>query len=106
MTGAFEIVMSGGIHRNTQQIGAKIFGCKKMMSHAVKCEGERAGARFAIAWSDSAVSYSIPAPPGWEAVSLEHLLDKSASTFVSHNQAKGDKIELSPQPLLIQYKPQ
>lgn len=85
-------------------IGARMLGCKKVMSHGVICEGERAGARFAIAWSDSAGSYSIPAPTGWEAVSVEHLLDKSASPFVSQNQAKSDKIELSPQPLYIQYK--
>ena len=85
-------------------IGAKMLGCKRVLPRAVKCDGERAGDKFAIAWSDSAGTYSLPAPSGWTAVSLDHLLDSSASSFVSKNQTKGDRVELDSQPLYIQYK--
>jgi len=85
-------------------IGAKMLGCRKVLPHAVMCEGERAGDRFAIAWSDSAGTYSLPAPSGWTAVSLEHLLDTSASLYSSKNQGRGDRVELGSEPLYIQYK--
>jgi len=85
-------------------LGAKMLGCKKVLPHAIFCEGERTGARFAIAWSESEGSYLLPAPSGWTAASVEHLMDTSASPFVSKNQAKGDQVELGSEPLYIRYK--
>jgi hypothetical protein len=86
-------------------IGAKMLGCKKVLPRAVLCEGERAGNKFAIAWSDTPGSYLLPAPSGWTDVSLEHLVDTNVSKFTLKNNGKGDRVELSFQPLYIQYKP-
>lgn len=85
-------------------LGAKMLGCQKILPHAVICAGERAGARFAIAWAEREGSYLLPAPGTWEILTLEHLMDTHASEYSSSKQAKTDKVELGPQPLFIQYK--
>lgn len=84
-------------------LGSKMLGCRKVFPSTVTCEGEHAGARFMIAWSGNAGNYALPAPPGWAIASQEHLLDSSATPYVS---AQADKIQLGAQPLFIQYKPQ
>lgn len=84
-------------------LGSKMMGCKKVFPSTVACEGEHEGARFMIAWSGNAGTYSLPAPPGWAIASLEHLLDGNAKPV---SQGHADRIELDPQPLYIQYKPQ
>jgi hypothetical protein len=85
-------------------LGSRMLGCKEILPSAKVCEGERAGARFAIAWSESAGTYLLPTPNGWAIKSLEHYLDISSNPYSSNNQAKADRIELNSQPLHIQYK--
>lgn len=85
-------------------LGARMHGCKKALPHAVFCEGEREGARFAVAWSEGERPYFLPVPQGWAIVSRERLLDDGAKPDSSENQAKLWD-ELNSQPLYIQYKP-
>lgn len=86
-------------------LGSRMLGCKKLLPQAVYCEGERAGARFAIAWSEINGAYAFPAPSGWEVGSHEYLLDSGAVTATPSGQANHSRFELGPQPLYIQYKP-
>src|SRR5450830_1253396 len=85
-------------------IGSKMQGCKKVLPQAVFCKGERAGAKFVIAWSESKGSYFLPTPSGWVITSIEHFLDTSTYPFTAKNQDKGVRFELDPQPLFIEYK--
>lgn len=87
-------------------LGSRMLGCKKVLPDAVVCEGDRAGDRFAIAWSDSGGSYLLPTPSGWAIKTVEHLIDNSDIPNSSTNQGKADRIKLDTQPLYIQYKPQ
>jgi hypothetical protein len=85
-------------------LDAKMLGCKKILPHAVMCVGERAGANFAIAWANKNGAYVLSASSPWEMSTLEHLMDTRDAKSPLSKQAATDKIELGPQPLLIQYK--
>jgi hypothetical protein len=87
-------------------LGSRMLGCRELLPHGVLCAGEHAGVRFAIAWSDSGGSYSLPTPSGLGIASLEHLLDAGSKPYASASQDGADRVELDPQPLYIQYKAQ
>ncbi|TXT25670.1 MAG: hypothetical protein FD134_913 [Gallionellaceae bacterium] len=81
-------------------LGARMLGCKKALPHAVICEGERDGARFAVAWSEAEQPYFLPAPPGWVIASLERMPGAGDIPQTSLVWA-----ELNSWPLYIRYQP-
>lgn len=72
-------------------LGARLTGCSTFDRGAVRCDGEREGQRFIVAWSDKASERSLVLPAGWRVLVVEPLL---GSGLVSNNAEKKGKASL------------
>ena len=85
-------------------IGAKMHGCEKIAHQGVLCKGDRAGAQFSIAWSETHEIYVLPSLSGFSIYSIEHFLDKNPNLIKIKNEDKSLRLDLSPEPIFVQYK--
>ena len=85
-------------------IGAKMHGCEKILHQGVLCKGDRAGAKFLIAWSETPEIYLLPGVSVFSISSIEHFLDKSPNLINIKNEDKSFHLSLGPEPVFVQYK--
>ena len=86
-------------------LNARMLGCEAMPPDGVRCQGERAGQRFMIAWAEKEEIVNIPLPSGQRVVSVENLFASSPMPVSMQDRVLKITLGMEPKRILLEPMP-